>query len=274
MGYNAFVLCNCYKEGKTSNPPYKEFVKTSDEGLYLDLENLYQKDKNEYFKRNDAFDKWMENACPHEDMKIVDERLANISGMSAFWSILEKLGGESKFPVLFNNLPTSNCGSLSINYSQTFLQELLVLEQEKKKEEKLFLSVKETREVKQSVNINKRKVFIWQGYEQLYGIDKEGFFISKKGFDNKSTKVVFRSKDFRQVYLGNDQYQFVDNFTKKKFIGTSKIHSDGKVKPKKVFSFIVEKKGVTIKQEYAYIIAPLKKLMSASIETGNPVMWS
>lgn len=46
MSYSAYVICNCYQNGKTTDPPHKEFLRFDEEGLYLDIPNeLWRKDQ-------------------------------------------------------------------------------------------------------------------------------------------------------------------------------------------------------------------------------------
>lgn len=277
MGYDAFVICNCFKEGKTAEPPYKDFMKVDHEGMYLDLETLYEQDKDEYFKRHQEFDEWKRSACPHEDMELVSERLANTSGMAAFKTILHEFGGEMRFPILTKYLPVANGGTLPTDYAEQALRELQDLEQEKPSEEKVVLKVKATGERKQSTNENHSNIFVWTAYnKQNYGIDKDGFFIieNRKFLWTKKSKLVFRSTEFKQVAISKDKYRFIDNLTNKQFIGTTKIHPDGQEEPKDDFEFVVEKEIVPLATEYNYIIEPLKKLAIASIETRNPIIWT
>jgi hypothetical protein len=276
MGYDAFVTCNCFKEGKTKEPPYKDRMKIDVEGIYLDLNITYQQDKDEYLKRHQEFDDWKRTACPHEDMEFASEHLANMSGMAAFKTMLDEFGGEKRFPILTKYLPVANGGTLPADYAEKALRELKDLEQEKTSEKKVILRLK-AGEIKQSTNENHSNIFVWTAYNtENYGIDKDGFFIIENGkfLWTRTSKLVFRSKDFKQVALGKDKFQFIDNLTNNQYTGTAKIHPDGKEQPSQDFDFIVDIEETTLATGYKYIIEPLKRLTYASLETGNPIIWT
>lgn len=125
MGYDAFVKCNCYKEGKIAkNPSYEHYVRENEEGLWLDLKWETNKEKFQ------EFESWVRNnPCKHADMRLCSEHLANISGMTQFTSKIRDLGG-SKYPTLSNHLPKSNDGFLAVKYAGTMLDELLAFDKE------------------------------------------------------------------------------------------------------------------------------------------------
>lgn len=276
MGYDAFVICNCFKEGKTKEPPYKDFMKFDVEGIYLDLDLNYEQDEHLYLKKHQEFDDWKRTACPHKDMRFASEHLANISGMADFDNMLQEFGGEKRFPTLVKYLPVSNGGILPADFAEKVLNELKDIEQEKNSEKKIILRLNNG-ERKWSTNENHSEIFVWTGYNrEQYGIDKDGFFIIKNRefLWMRSSKLVFRSKDFKQVVLGKDKFQFIDNLTKNKYTGRAKIHPYGKEQPIQDFDFIVDREVTTLAAEYKYIIDPLKRRANASLETGNPIIWT
>ncbi len=277
MGYDAFVICNCFKEGKTEEPPYKELVELDDEGVHLEIEDLYKQDEEEYFKRHREFENWKRTACPHEDMELVSEHLSNISGMGAFRSVLNELDGEKRFPILSKYLPVANTGTLPTECASQFLKDLENLEHEQSKEEKAVLKLKLSGERIQSVNADQSNIFMWSAYDkQNYGINKDGFFIieNRKFLWKRLPILAFQSKDFKQVLVGKDKYRFVDNKTNKQFTGMAKIYPIEDEDPQEDIEFYVDTETMTIGIEYDYMIKPLKKLTMASIESGNPIIWT
>jgi hypothetical protein len=274
MGYDAHVVCNCFKEGKTSDFPYKENIYYDGEDFYLTMEDLYKSNKEEYYKRYKKFDAWKSTACPHADFYFEKQYLANISGMAAFWTIIEELGGSQRFPILSAYLPTSNSGKLPTEIAEIALKELNDLEQEPASEKKAVLKIKNTGDVIQTTNENHPSIFLWTAYNKLqYGLDQEGFFIieNKNFLGFKQSKKAFKAKAFRQISDGNNLYRFIDQYTDKHYTGTTRIDS---LYTEKEVDFVVEMENVLIKNEYNYIITPLKKLLNASIVTGNPVIWT
>ena len=276
MGYSAFVVCNCFQEGKTPEPPYKMFLKTDGEELYLDLDITYSEDEDEYLKRHQEFDQWKATACIHKDMRYAKEHLTNIDGMGAFRIVLHESGGEKRFTTLSNYLAAENVGSLPSYYAGQALIELKDLEGENNTERIVRLRLK-SGEIKQTTNEKYGHIFIWTGYNKKnYGIDGDGFFIieNRKFLWNSNSKAVFRSKNFKQIVLGNKKFKFVDNDTNFQYIAKEKIHPYGEEQPNQDFEFFVSKETALIADEYKYIIEPLKRLAIASIETGNPIIWT
>lgn len=79
MGLDAFVSCNCYKEGKTSPfplPELEQYFGLFDGGWHLKMPN-----RDYRIEIDLEIDRWMlDDACEHEFMKIASEHLANWSG--------------------------------------------------------------------------------------------------------------------------------------------------------------------------------------------------
>lgn len=275
MGYNAFVVCNCYKEGKTTAPPYKEFLYEDEEGLGLELKSIHDQDKTEYYQRHQEFDAWKQKACPHENLELANERLANSSGMTSFKAILHDFGGEKRFPILIKYLPTSNDGNLPSECAEMALKELCDLQQEPSTEKKIVLRLS-TGELRWTTNLKYSTIFLTTGFKrEQFGLDKDGFFIlAKRGFLwFKATKLVFRSKHFKQIPLENNKVQFIDTNSQKTFTCTPYLYSETKDSPRQDFEFYVRIENALIADEYQYIIEPLIKLTTASMASGNPIIW-
>lgn len=276
MSYSAYVICNCYKDGITSEPPYKEFLRFDEEGLYLDISNeIWEKDQVKAYKMEAEFDKWKRTACRHEEMELADEYLSNIAGMSEFRRIVNKLTGEDKFSVLREYLPTANGGNLPSEFAQQALDELLVLENEHTTEEKIFLTEKATDSLKASVSTDAYWLFVFTANNKnTYGIDKEGFFILEnvKVNNEELSYIKFRSKNFVQQMISKDHYRFIDVASGRDFACTVKLHPyEEEVTGD--YEFKAEIRHVRISSEFEYIIEPLKRLAKASILSGNPIHW-
>lgn len=277
MGYDAYVLCNCYKEGKTVEPPYKEYVVSDEDGIFIHVpEEIWEEDKDKYYSIRAAFDEWKETACEHEDMDLASERIANSAGMGHFRYILEKLGGENRFPVLSEYLPTFNGGILPAEFSQKALDELLMLENEPEPEEKVVLFEKSTGKSIATVNSDTYWLFIYTPYNTKFGIDKDGFFILETvtGNDKQTASyIVFHSKNFIQKKISEDCYEFIDIHSGKIYKSARDLYFDREKSGASEFEFETRIEKVTIAEDYNYIIKPLKKVFEASIQSGNSVYW-
>jgi hypothetical protein len=71
-----------------------------------------------------AFDKWMrDDACPHDDMNLASERIANWSGVGGFQQALAQ-AGEARFATVLSALPRGNGGSMPPATAARMLEEL------------------------------------------------------------------------------------------------------------------------------------------------------
>src|SRR5215470_12743901 len=110
MGLDAFVRCNCVKEGKAAFPPFMDKVTFDTEG-YVEL--IPSEAANEELEQK--LDSWQ--WCEHEDRKFAREHISNWSGYRFFQQSLGKLGWEH-FPNLKEYLPDANGGSLPANIAK------------------------------------------------------------------------------------------------------------------------------------------------------------
>lgn len=277
MSYSAYVICNCYKDGKTTEPPHKEFLRFDEDGLYLDIPNeLWKKDEEKVYQMAADFDEWKRTACEHEEMELADEYLSNISGMGAFRHIVRELGGQDKFPILTEYLPTANGGVLPNEFAQQALDELLRLEKEQSTEEKIVLIEKSTGSLKAFVSSDTYCFFVFTAYNKnTYGIDKEGFFILEnvKEKNEELSYIMFRSNNFIQQTVSKDLYKFIDIPSGESYECTVKLHPHEE-EATDDYEFEVQTERVRVANEYEYMIEPLKRLAKASILSGNPIHWT
>lgn len=276
MSYSAFVVCNCYQKGKTTEPPYKEYIKFDEDGLYLDIPNdLWNENEKKVLQMDSEFDNWKNNACEHEEMELCYEYLSNTLGMGEFKGVIERLGGKEKFPILSKFLPTANGGTLPANFATEALNEINEFEKQKLNENRILLFEISTNELKATVNADTYLIFVFTAYNKNnYGIDKDGFFILENVKENgqEVSYVVFRSKNFIQKYISKEKFQFIDKKTNHNFICNVGLHPH-ESNPKKEYEFLIKENTVKITDEYKYMTEPLKKLIKASIESGNPIHW-
>jgi|GEM_PF-6486179 len=270
MGYDAFVKCNCYKDGNiSSRPPFEEFVKEDEESIWLDLDWESNKDKHE------AFDSWKySNPCEHDEMEISSERLANSSGMTAFRGIIKEFG-EEKYPILSEHLLKINSRKLPIEYVDGMQQELENMKLETFGERLIVLIELTTHQRIASTNANYELPFVFTGFNKLnYKISKDGFKVvrNRRFFGKEYSSEIFTSKRFTQKKIADKKYLFADVNSGKIVESEINLYSD-KDYNDDFFEFEIKEKSASIADEYAYIIEPLIKLTKASQKTGNPIIW-
>lgn len=270
MGYDAYVRCNCYRDGKiSSKPPFEEFVEEDEEGIWLNLDWETNKEKH------DAFDHWKySNPCEHEDMEVCSERLANISGMGAFRRILIELGVEN-YPILSKYLPKANGGNLPVKYAFAMQQELEKLRQETTNEILIELKELTTNTRVQSINSKYELPFVFLGKSKLRcSLSQAGFQVIRERnlLGLKLQSIIFKSQKFKQTKLADKRYLLTDYNTQKTFELSVNLHS-GDNCIDDFLEFQVIEANASVADEYSYIIEPLLKLTKASQETGNPIIW-
>ena len=104
MGLDATVMCNCFREGKTTPPPFpRDWLEIDEEG-YLNLVEEY--DSAENWGKHYA---WQQSCCQHEGMDFACEHISNWAGYRQFQAALGEVGWQY-FPVLEEQLPNANGG--------------------------------------------------------------------------------------------------------------------------------------------------------------------
>ena len=208
-------------------------------------------------------------------MEYCNERLTNASGMAAFRTICQEIGA-LKLPILNKYLPTSNDGFLPAEFAKKMLEELDILQTMQTKERRIYLQEVNRNEVVYSTNVNYANTFMFLAKEKLNcGIEKNGFYVSKqyKFLKRELEEKIWQSKSFYQKRDREGQFYFEDKTDGSQLklninlMPLEKNNND-------FFEFEIFEKQATLADEYAYIIRPLLRLGKASIETGNPIVWT
>ncbi len=278
MGYNAFVPCNCYRQGLATSPPHPELVAIDEDGsVYIDFPaGLWEQNQALYLQMDQAFDDWRDHACTHPGMEAADERLANMSGMAAFRRIVAERGANGRFPVLAAHLPQANCGHLPATDAPALLRELAELAAEPN-EELIVLREQLSGELVYSVNLGGQAVFVFATIRYYYGLDQAGFFIAEKRkswFKRREEHLLrFRAHNFRQERLADKRYRFTDLDSGHQYECVAGLRV-AEAEPAPLATFGVTQETAPLAREYEYILAPLRRLAEAAMQTGNPICWA
>ncbi len=274
MSYSAFVECNCYKEGKTTIPPSQEYVKFTDDGLFLEIpEQLWNENEDDCFKIDNEFDTWKQNACEHEDMEYATEHLCNISGMNAFRQVIASLNKDGKFNTIHEALPTANGGCLKIEKMTDFLNELQLFKKINADETKIKLVDKQTEKLIAICNENDYQLFAFFNINYSYGFDKNGFFVlrSEKENDEEVYYEVFRSSYFSIRSSDRKNFEIVCEKTIHRFKDAYNLAEQEEFMDRRYY--LIKKEITQSNDYYNYIVEPLINLAKASLVTGNPIHW-
>jgi hypothetical protein len=275
MGISASIMCNCYREGKTTPCPFPdEFVADPTAMPALNWQNPPSEDEAE--EAYAELRQWLARCCPHPNMNFANEFIASWKGYQTFSDALEALGADD-FPHLMRQLPDGEDGITPATIAQAMLSELDNFE-------------KRQTDIKQAILVDsERNEIISMGSQVLrgtlamdrnsgfdIGFTEEGFFVRDRWELNR---VVFLAQRVEQRLLRPEQLQvdYVDLDTGRSFacntpFGKSFIGEDGL--PRMVFrQFHVELRAST-ENRFAYLTNPLRRALQASITTGNPIRWA
>jgi hypothetical protein len=275
MGLDASVMCNCYRQGKTTPCPFPEHFYIDEDGFpALDLPYEYNEEKF------DLFENWLATCCEHPNMDYAAVFVANSKGYQSFLAALEQAGWEH-FPTLHAELPEDNQGLTSPEAAQAALQELELFKQGTGIT-KPYLIDSDTCSPLVSSTMTYGGTFNANGRTGMnLSVDENGFFIVDAWELNRE---LFRATRFEQVVLEPEsldkpqQFEFTDLDTGKKFVSATPLKlftrdKTGQLKQTYPHRVHVEARSVDV-QYFSYILEPLAYIFSASVETGNPVRWS
>ncbi|MCP2342855.1 hypothetical protein [Actinomadura rupiterrae] len=255
MGLDAFVLCRCWQDGRTSEPPVpRDLVATDEYGPYVEQES-----------QEAVFAAWKADACPHDDMEIASERIANWGGYRCLQQAMETAGWE-RFPVLRKYLPDGNGGVLPAERAREALDELASFRACSDVGHETVLLDEDTGIVL-AANIRAYGgVFVWDGMaKRRVGVDERGLFVV-----DETDRELFRARRFtqRRVRAGRIRFR-VEDSTETTLDLTSAIGEQDGSYPERLT--VVERPLGGAYFDYA--VQPLRKVCEASAETGNPVVW-
>ncbi|HET8631303.1 MAG TPA: hypothetical protein VFL91_28110 [Thermomicrobiales bacterium] len=284
MGLDAFVRCNCWKEGRTTPPPVpRELIYEDEEGLELRLP--FDGKEEMYF----AFDRWMLSCCEHEDMSYARVRVSNWSGYRLFQQALERAGWEH-FPTLEAELPNANGGQMSPGSAAKALAELRYFCDQADLGENTFLVDAETGEELRAYVASYAGMFAFAAHYEL-GFDPNGFYVLDESV--APPKELFRSCRFEQRFLEplpmdanyGGPVELIDLVMQERAVSPMAItgheipwpdgrmeNDQGSVRNAYPRFLEVTRRRVT-SADYDYILDPLTEIFEASVEIGNPVIW-
>ncbi|GEM_PF-1283361 len=287
MGLDAYVHCNCYRQGITTPfplPDLKDYLVTGDDG---ELRLLL--DHNAHKADLEKFEAWKQSSCEHAGMMIW-ERISNWAGYRYFQQALEDIGW-LHFPTLETELPEANAGQTDPAQAALILKELATFRKLAKDRELPFLVNTTTNEVVYNYVEAYQGVFLWSK-EYWLGVDHKGFFIAKSPDRERrkesgglidETDMLFRSMRFEQRFLDNEKdgmrrnVQYYDADTEHYFICdipvsdlTNATEKDVNIAQPQILH--VETRTVKL-ADYDRILESLTTICKASVRAQNPIIW-
>ena len=291
MGLDAYVYCNCYTEGKTTMPPVaKELLYVDDEGC-LSIHYPSVMAKEERWVLADKLAEWEKSCCDHYERRAYETRISNWFGVRKFQDAVIKA---NKYPTLESIIPEGNGGCVEATQSPQVLAELEDFCNRMGEVEGVFLIDAKTGETIYSCLSS--IIISWQDKEKLnIGFDSNGLFVmvgetkadfnhfvdTKGSYEMESTAALeqFRSKHFTREFVAEEER--TDNRDRTFKVRLSLL-TDIETKEQYKVEFLsecpemFEFKVITRPYEANDFgaIKPLRQLLKASIETGNPIYWT
>ena len=275
MPLSAVVMCNCFREGKTSPLALPVDLLVFEEG-YVRLDLPVSNHEQEHR----LFHAWLESCCPHPGFRRFNEYIQNWWGYRNFQQALERLGWQH-FPVLKAELPETNDGLMSAASAAKALLELQYFKQHISDVKNWFLVNSETGEVVHEYVACYGG--IWSVTQGMYNVsfDPQGFFV----FTNTNPpREVFRAMRFEQILPDpklieagqSEEVEYVDLDTGQRFLCSMPIGDilwqEGTLKLVAPRYAHVEERNLSV-ANFSRILSSLTEALTASIETGNPIYW-
>jgi hypothetical protein len=287
MRFYATVMCNCWKLGLTTEPPFPRDCVQLDQNGYLNLRPEF--DNKDYWS---PFLDWIQNCCAHQRMDYASEYISNGTGHTFFRQALERAGAEL-FPVLCAELSKAYGGQTYSAQSKLALIELERFKQLPSLGQDAALVDESGYVLFEHIAARYKGVFFRDMRSDGEGVDigigESEFFIK----DRKTHADIFRARRVRQTlldcrtedtrYKGRVEFLNLDSgatCTTTTALTRGPIPwPDGRMQnDQRQLQFIYPTEfHVEIRNcspsSFEYILQPLLKIFAASVETGNPVRW-
>ena len=134
MGVCFYVMCDCWKKGKTKKMYFDKYIVQTHFDLELKLPENILKDKEKAAKIEKDFIEWEKTACEHEFM------WKSFIKMKTLPYILDELGGRNEFPTLYYTFNDNHTDFIPIEMNKDIIRELdkLIKKEETKKHENCY----------------------------------------------------------------------------------------------------------------------------------------
>lgn len=274
MGLDASVMCNCYREGKTSPCPFPDDFYIDEDGFPALRMNGPDEEA-----RSDVFDAWLARCCEHPNMDYAAVFIANWQGYNTFRRALEEIGWQH-FPVLRVQLPDHNQGSTPASAAALALRELERFQSHGGIPKTFLINSETDAPITAPISDHGGAFSINPRTGMKLSFDENGFVIRDIW---EHDRELFRAMRFEQVPLepaGLDRpqmYEFINLETGQRFVCSTPVRvfargEFGALRQEYPHRMHIERRMVGATY-FAYIIKPLTFIFQAAVEMGNPVRW-
>jgi hypothetical protein len=269
MGYDAFVRCNCYKEGKINKPYFSEYLVETVDGFELNLPKDILNDKNLSEKIENDFYEWEYKGCEHENMQYFNCRIANAGGMGWLIGAIKYINKSEKIPLFMDYIEHGNGGYLSYENIHEFKNEVDIFKKHGGAPIHEFRYINENNNAALYDTISfdmqdDKNILFSKNNIEIYVINGN-FYITE------NSNIVFQVDNF-VIYKQKHDFSYVNTMTKEKY--TCKYIFENK------YFSIYTKNRFTFKKNTDYFVERFEcfaddfyDLIKASLETKNPIIW-
>lgn len=279
MGLDATVRCRCFEEGRLRPGPVPLDDVYVDEEGYLSSRKLdaararltYRQFLARYGDLQREFEKWADSCCEHEGGEYCSERVSNWSGCGEFEELVEEAGGEAEFPLLSTLLPDANGGAYPAEKAAATLAELdRFVEKLADVDEWVLRDEEFGKKIWTSTSGGS---FPWM----MGPFDRVSMVGGKVSFWHAGYEPV-ETTHFRQIPFGEkgadgcQRMRIVCLDTGRTTVTFDSIGPEGAPKTEREFLVTSEKAPFLYEGKYG-TAERIRRLLVASVETGNPIRW-
>lgn len=279
MGLDATVRCRCFEEGKLKpgSVPYDD--------LYIDGEGYLasrmldsrraelgrRRFAARYGELERAFYDWSDHCCEHEDGDYVVEWVSNWAGVAGFESRVEEAGGEAEFPLLSHMLPHGNGGIYPVELAEATLKELdRFLEIITNVDEWVLVDAETEERIWTSTP---GSTFVWmRGPYDEVGMAGGRVYFEHTGLPRVETTHFKQHPVGKPAPNGCQQVYITCLDTGKETLTFDGIGVGEGKRAEREFYVTSEKAPFLWEGKYG-TAERIRRLLLASLETGNPIRW-
>ena len=280
MGLDASIRCRCWEQGQIPDPPFPRDWIVIDKSDHLTVDEPREKEIDWV-----AYDKWKDNCCEHDSMRLIDVRIGNWTQVGLFYESLGLAFPDRKRFAVMRRDP-DNPEITSANRVAEQLAEIDEFESVGEFGEVVVLIDDEDgREIQRRVESRDGK-FLLAGGAYTVHIDRDGLFVR----DGETERELFRSRSFEQQprpaaaeKLAGPQPKLVSERReqpKKNIVVWIDDATGARFESRMAISseptpghFSVQSRSRTA-EDHRSTIDALRAVLQMSIETGYPIRWA
>jgi len=201
--------------------------------------------------------------------------ISSWKGFRSFMDAVEKLG-EDHFPVLLDQLPDGDEGFTSADKVQALLDELrYFIEHQSDVQQAVLVDSERESDISMGSNVLRGALTTdrLSGYD--LGFNENGFFVRDRW---ELDRILFQAMRVEQRLMNPEQHQveYVDLDSDSRFLCTTpfgKIGTGEDGVPRMLLQFFHVELRNTAPERFAYITAPLQRVLESALSKNEGIEW-